>query len=397
MQKLIEWSKKNTGNVSEQSIPPLNGLRALLVFVVSFFHLWQQSWLTPRFSLGLIHINMDYILRSGYIWVDGMLLLSGFLLYLPYAAAKRYDALPKTLDFYKRRAARILPSYYLCIFIMLFFIALPENQHKNIAALRSDLFSHLTFTFNFSLTTYYNTKLNGVLWTLAVEMQFYLIFPLLARGFKRSPLFTYAAMCLTAFAFRSYAASLKDPTPLFNQMPAFLDVYANGFVAASCFISLKRKLNEDKWTKLFMTALAFISFILLLDIAYKQALSPSIYYIQIGQMAIRYKLSLVLSMFMLGLCFANAPLQLIFSNRLMTFLGAISFQYYIWHQVIALRLKKWGIPGSKFSNPHQIGDTKWQIAYVALVLLLSVALAALLTYFFEQPLNKAIRNGRRKK
>lgn len=43
-------------------IPELNGLRVLLVFIVSWYHFWQQSWLTP--SIG--RYSLDYLLRAGY-------------------------------------------------------------------------------------------------------------------------------------------------------------------------------------------------------------------------------------------------------------------------------------------------------------------------------------------
>ena len=41
-------------------IPELNGLRVLLVFIVSWYHFWQQSWLTP--SIG--RYSLDYLLRA---------------------------------------------------------------------------------------------------------------------------------------------------------------------------------------------------------------------------------------------------------------------------------------------------------------------------------------------
>ena len=64
-------------------IPALHGLRALMVFMVAYYHIWQQSWL-PQYGWVLGQwINGDYIVRTGYLFVDGMLLLSGFLLFLP--------------------------------------------------------------------------------------------------------------------------------------------------------------------------------------------------------------------------------------------------------------------------------------------------------------------------
>ena len=44
-------------------IPELNGLRVLLVFIVSWYHFWQQSWLTP--SIG--SYSLDYLLRGALV------------------------------------------------------------------------------------------------------------------------------------------------------------------------------------------------------------------------------------------------------------------------------------------------------------------------------------------
>ena len=63
----------------------LYGFRALMVLAVVNYHIWQQSWLSQRVSLLGLSTDFDFFTRSSYLFVDGMILLSGFLLYLPYA------------------------------------------------------------------------------------------------------------------------------------------------------------------------------------------------------------------------------------------------------------------------------------------------------------------------
>ena len=95
-------------------LPALDGARALFVLLVGCYHIWQQSWWTPAMTVGSWRFSFDPLLRSGYIWVDAMLLLSGFLLCLPYAeAAEGNKPSPRILPFYGRRILRIVPSYYL--------------------------------------------------------------------------------------------------------------------------------------------------------------------------------------------------------------------------------------------------------------------------------------------
>ena len=45
----------------KKKIPELDGLRVLMIFIVSAYHIWQQSWLTPRIG----SFSLDPILRSG--------------------------------------------------------------------------------------------------------------------------------------------------------------------------------------------------------------------------------------------------------------------------------------------------------------------------------------------
>ena len=66
-------------------IPELDGLRVLMIFMVGWFHIWQQSWLEPSFEIGGAWFSLDHIVRSGYVWVDATILLSAFLMLLPMA------------------------------------------------------------------------------------------------------------------------------------------------------------------------------------------------------------------------------------------------------------------------------------------------------------------------
>ena len=147
-----------------QRIPELDGLRVLMIFIVSWYHIWQQSWLSPAIGSW----SLDYLVRSGYIWVDGTVLLSSFLLFLPYAKAMREKGpAPDTRDFYYRRARRILPGYYFIILAVLFGIAIPWKLYTTPQFMVKDVATHLTFTFTFFWDTYIATPLGAASWTLA--------------------------------------------------------------------------------------------------------------------------------------------------------------------------------------------------------------------------------------
>ena len=179
MERIIGHFRAYRESPSPGHLDVLDGVRALCVMLVGWFHIWQQSWLSPYFTVLGQNVNLDFLLRSGYLWVDGLILLSGFLLYLPYAQAE--NRLPSIGAFYKRRLIRILPSYLLCVLPM-FVLSCVQGRYGNAADAAKDLAAHLTFTFNLFPATYFGTPINGALWTLAVEMQFYFVFKFVVLG-----------------------------------------------------------------------------------------------------------------------------------------------------------------------------------------------------------------------
>ena len=370
----------------------LDGIRVLCILLVGWFHIWQQGWLTPQVQVGDHFFSLDFLLRSGYIWVDGLLLLSGFLLYLPYTQAG--SRLPSASAFYKRRLIRILPSYLLCV-VPMFVLCCIRGSYLQTSDAVLDILSHLTFTHNLFYFSYFRSPLNGALWTLAVEMQFYLLFPLLARTFKKLPIVTYAAMAGAAFAFRYYASLQPDTSMYFNQLPAFLDVYANGFVAASVFAALRKRMgNEpDAKIRLLFTVLAILCVSVLMHIAQAQAYSPSGEIIRQGQMDRRFSLSAALACLMVCAAFSLPVMRFALGNRVMHFLSLISFQFYIYHQMLAVKLKEWNFPPTDTPQPWVAGDYRWQLTYTICCFVFALVLAALITFLFERPIARALRRS----
>ena len=206
--------------MQDRRIPALDGYRVVLVFLVSWYHIWQQSWWTPSLpGVG----SLDFLMRSGYVHVDGMILLSGFLLFLPWAREMLDGApQPQIREFYRRRVARIVPSYYAFTLGMLLLVALPHGLYANWQSGVKDVFLHLTFLQNQDVYTYLGTPLGVASWTIALEMQFYLIFPWIARAANKRPALTIGAMILAGLGYRAFQLNaLTDYNLVVNQLPAF--------------------------------------------------------------------------------------------------------------------------------------------------------------------------------
>ena len=373
----------------------LYGFRALMVLCVVNYHLWQQSWIPQYFTLFGHHVSMDFWTRSSYVFVDGMILLSGFLLYLPYARQKQEGTpVPTAARFYFNRAARILPSYLFAVLAALLCIAIPQNLFYTPDAMRHDVAAHLTFTFVFWPQTYVSTPLNVALWTICVEMHFYLIIPLLARAMQKRPSDTAIAMIAAGWGYRfCIAAFVKDTNIFINQMPAFLDVYAIGMLGANAYLCIKRWMEKADVRQRCAVWLGTVGvFILgacaLVEILRAQSAAGANGHdaLRLSQMKVRFALALSLGSMMMSAAFWPPILQKLLDNRLMRFLSTISMNLYIWHQVLAVEMRKAWFPNTDLLHT----DPNQQKAYMLLSISVAVLAAMALTYGLEQPVSKKL-------
>ena len=392
MRYLKRWLADAKAQPSDRYVDTCDGLRAIAVLIIGWFHIWQQSWLFPGFTVFGHEISLDPLVRSGYIWVDIMILISGFCLYLPWARMRIHGgAKLDTLSFYARRLMRIHPSYLLCLAIMLTVALVRGTYGGNTGHLKLDLFSHLTYTHTFFYNAYYATRLGGSLWTLVIEMQFYLLFPLIARAFTRRPLITFSCMCAFSLGFRAWVAgNMTDYTLFFNQLPAYLDVYACGMMAALLHVRLC-EMEHDAVTRIASSIGTVVVCACLWRVVKMQAACSGTANIQLGQMNHRIMMAVLGALLLLLTAHAGWVVRRIISNPLTRFISSVSFQFYIWHQTLAVWFREMRIIPSEFENPNYAGDHPWQVAFTALCFLGAIAVSAVLTYGFERPVAKALQ------
>lgn len=355
-------------------------LRIFCVFFIAWYHLWQISWLDPSFDIGPVHVDMQQFVRNGYMLVDSLLLLSGFLLALPYArhSAGRGDY-PRTLDFYRRRALRILPSYLACILPVFLFRALPGGLYSSPGFALKDLLGHLTFTHDWSRQLLYFTPLNGVLWTLAVEVQFYIFFPLIARFYVRKPLTVCGILALLGCCLRGLALYNGDLSFWGNRLPMQLDVYAVGLFAAWLFARLEHHEFPRRWPFVLLAGLCLLCIFQLLWLQPVGSTATR------AQLLRRLPLALLGGGFLLFGSLAPAGLQKAVGNPVTLFLSGISYNFYIWHQYLGRRLVDWHIPAYVSALPNQAYEQPWQSQYMLLAFAAALAAGILGTYLVEKP------------
>ena len=386
---LMVSSRTVQGNDYEMyHIGVLDGIRAISIIIIVWFHFWQQSWIMPVFG----PINLDWLPRNGSILVDMMILLSGFCLFLPYARHAIYgEQRPSSGLFYTKRASRIFPSYFVAIAIALVIALVSGTYVTNIDMLR-DLLPHLVFLHNWFVESSSDTQLIGVLWTVAVEVQFYIFFPMLAKSFIKKPMLTYWIMVavgvISSFIISVNFANVNQ-SMFVNNTFTFASVYANGMLGAWVYVYMTKRQKKNRAEQIFFTLMSLASIFI-----YKVLCEHRMNYSMETkwQLDYRYVLSLVFLLFVVSTIMALKWYRIIWDNIVMRFIASISFNLYICHQFIAVKLKEWRIPYWTGDEPPNIkGDSVWQWEYLLLSILLSLVVAVAMTYLVEKPLANLIK------
>jgi peptidoglycan/LPS O-acetylase OafA/YrhL len=181
-----------TANLSAKNrFPGLDTLRAVAIAVVMVFHLD-----------GLLPGAFDPIARFGWMGVDLFFVLSGYLIGSQLLKPVRDGRGVSLLDFYRKRAYRILPVYLVVLALYVFWPLWREAPGM------SPLWQFLTFTENFFVDYSVNHAFSHV-WSLCVEEHFYLLLPLIVVVMSRRAAAWKTIALLTFFvalglAIRSY-------------------------------------------------------------------------------------------------------------------------------------------------------------------------------------------------
>jgi len=356
----------------------LDGMRGIAVLLVLWFHIWELSWKPAPFRW------MEFIPETGFIGVHMFFFLSGFVISYPFIRALvRGTDPPSWRHFYYRRFIKIVPSYLLSI-VVAYGIGYAAIARYGTTPAWQEIVTHLLFIHTWWAGTY--GSINGVLWTLAVEVEFYLIFPFVWLVFRRWPWLTTATMIAIGIAWRSWAASCCFATTfpvLSENLPGYVDLFAIGMLCAWAFVHYGERIRKSHWTWA-MPLVAIGGFVLLGELlqalfGYRWAPNWQI----AGMLRTRGLYGLAFAIIAFGSLCAPRVWQVLLANPPLRFLAIVSYNLYLYHQMIAREMITWRFPGY-VGDPHF--DLTWQVQYTLLAFVLTVAQATLVTFLFERPI-----------
>ena len=279
----------------------------------------------------LYHADI-YIFGGGFIGVDIFFVISGYLIsniIIIEHAKQKFNL----RNFYERRIRRILPALFLVYFVSIILSVIlfyPDFLISFTKSLVSSIFFVSNFFFIFE-TGYFNTNASVQpllhTWSLSIEEQFYLFFPLMFLFSVKRNLFTFSCLLLTIISFLvcyRLGFYFRNANFLFS-ISRFWQI----FVGVIICILLKRK--EIKFNIYLNNFFSILGLILIIYSLYRCNLNyyPKTSYPGIISIIPIIGISLIL--------ISNEKKNLVFKILKFKFLvitGLISYSLYLWHQPI---------------------------------------------------------------
>jgi peptidoglycan/LPS O-acetylase OafA/YrhL len=294
--------------------PALDGLRGIAVFLVMMFH-----FQVPGF-------------RNGYFGVDIFFVLSGFLI-TKILLRKRSHALSVYLSqFYRRRALRLVPALWL-VSVIILLVALQIAADKPTAF--RDFLITICYVMNWTraafnaVTNPDNFLLMGHTWSLAIEEQFYLLWPFILLillklpGREKAVSYLCLAAAVLIAAVREYyfhhGASMMR---LYNGLDARCDGLLIGAALGLAFY--EEKPGWQKWAKRNSGILAWPALVLLIFFVSANLPSSSLLYFTAVS-------GLAAILILTASSLTASGFSRILSWTPFVLLGEISYGVYLWH------------------------------------------------------------------
>lgn len=354
-------------------IKPLTSLRFFFAFIVFLSHLdWVQ---TIDASFAPLY---EEVLHHGYIGVSFFFILSGFILALNYKEKILHKEI-SLKDFWVARIARIYPLHLITLLYSIpFFI--PELFRQPVLWITT-FFSHLFLVQSFVPAEEVYFGFNAISWSIANELFYYLLFPLLIIFLYKFPkslylmllFFLIIPVCIY-FTPKIYQIFLYSINPLVRIADFILGILLYKIFELKIFTNWFKKRTHATIVEFstMLLLILFFSFHNQIPFGYR----PAVFY-WIPMMCMIY-------------AFAHSAgfFSSILSRRSLVFLGEISFSFYMFHGLLMRTIN---------AIVRRIDFSFNVYAQVLLIFLAIIGVSIISYYYLELPSNKCIRNWYRKR
>jgi len=345
---------------SGRFIPEIDGLRFIAIAWVVLHHLACFF----VFKSGAVPKDRLYdVVNQGFFGVQLFFVISGFILAVPFAESwLQGDDRPNLGRYYRRRLTRLEPPY--AINLLIFFAWLVLRGQTSAA----DLWPHLIASLFYVHAPVYarGSDVNQVAWSLEIEVQFYLVAPLLCLAFAMRNVTARRALLIALIAMVSVANELVRSKQSFlsRSLPGYLHYFLLGILLADWYlVEGSRGLTKSfGWDLIGLAAWCAIGVGLIKVAVPRPIIVPAI--LPAYMAAFRGRI-------------ANAILR----YPLLTTIGGMCYTIYLYHDFLIHRLGRWTWRMIRPEQPFWV-NFLLQTVLIGVPLL---AICAVLFAFLERP------------
>jgi len=358
-------------------ISELNGLRGFAILIVLVYHFVNIS---VQLNGPIINAVNNFFLM-GWVGVDIFFALSGFLITSILLKTKSSETYFKS--FYIKRLLRIFPLYYLYLAFMFFFFLPHFAPHLNPAEqlnIKTTENSQLYFWLylsnikQFFQNIFFGSAL-GHLWSLSIEEQFYLIWPLIIyycdyNQLKRILLAVFVgSIILRAFFYYHNVPGLSIYSFTFTRLDAL------GY-GAYISVSLQKPIRiKPESVKLILKVLLILTALLFIFFGPWPNSTPVM-------LIIGFSLIGLTNAFLILTLQSHQPskIKLFFNNNLLKFLGKYSYALYLFNPLVRQICFKF------FLSPFMVWGSYfvWYFLFIMLCLLISIVVSIISWHAYEK-------------
>lgn len=313
--------------------PGLHGLRFFAALMVVFSHV---ELLKDYHGYPNLYESNVVVYESGRIGVTLFFVLSGFLISYLLLTERKVSGTVSIKNFYVRRILRIWPLYYLLVFLV--FIVIPHVGFFTIPKYSTSLPLNFPYTFTLyllllpqvALSIFDPVPYGEPLWSIGVEEQFYLLWPVLLKYFKKFLRLTVviAVSVILARQFVFMLAEVNEASPslkYWNYLLSYLyftriECMAIGGVGAWLVFRQKKAVLRVIYSRVFQILLYALTAYLLLTQQNKPIFNYAPYAVCFCLIIVNVS--------------TNKHSLLKIENRVFVFLGNISFSMYMFHEIV---------------------------------------------------------------
>jgi peptidoglycan/LPS O-acetylase OafA/YrhL len=355
----------------------LDGLRFFCFLSVFLFHSFETDIDSIR-DAPIYHFLKESLLGNGFLGVNFFFVLSGFLITYLLVKEKKVNKKIHIIHFWIRRILRIWPLYFACVFYGFVIFPFTKQMAGGISNETANPWYYMGFISNFDYIQkgLPDAKNLGVLWSVAIEEQFYLAWPVILSLFPVKKFWIPLCLILTgSLVFRAF-----NDVPKLHEMHTLSCIGDMALGGLGAWLILESASFKNKIEKLPRWFIILIYGAFAFAFLFRDEFLLSTYWLRVIE---RSAISTIMLLIILEQCYATHSFYKMGHFKTATRLGVVTYGLYCLHFIIISLTM--GV--MKFAG---LNTATWQVVFLEpiIALLITIAVSLFSYRFFESPFLK---------